>query len=417
MTAHSQLVGGSTAGRRLACPGSYQLTQSLPPSADRPSEYAEEGTFAHSVMDHLMRTRMDFFNDAEPRDYSGVAGALLGKTFHDRVLTQDHLDSMILPALEALKELEAHYGGGFRVAAVEFRVRFPNLPGAFGTCDLVLVSDDRAIVVDWKFGQGVPVLAVYDHGDSETLNPQLMYYLAAAINTRRTTFQGRDLIIAIVQPRTSEPLTHTEVSRRDLKLFREDMENAVVAALNRDPPLSKGEHCRWCPAKITCPLWTMPVMGLAEAIGDEVYTPDKLPDLFPNYGDYLAKAKALVDLLAMYSKEVNEQLHAYLEEGGQVPGWRLKAKVKQRQWVDPAIVVPALEALGFETEDIFQAKLQTFQAADRAAKRLGVTIPDNLRVAPETDETTVCPTNDPAPLVDHHRAVEDLAAALKLIAK
>ena len=44
-------------------------------------------------------------------------------------------------------------------------------------------------------------------------------------------------------------------------MFREDMENAVSAAIDRDPPLSKGEHCRWCPAKVACPLWTGPILG------------------------------------------------------------------------------------------------------------------------------------------------------------
>ena len=46
------------------------------------------------------------------------------------------------------------------------------------------------------------------------------------------------------------------------------------------------------------------------------------------------RAKHLVDMLTLYKKEVDEQLHAYLEDGGKVPGWRLKAKVKQRQWID-----------------------------------------------------------------------------------
>ena len=58
MTKHSSVVGGSTAARLLNCPGSFQRSQALPPSADVPSEYAEEGTAMHAVMDALMRARM-----------------------------------------------------------------------------------------------------------------------------------------------------------------------------------------------------------------------------------------------------------------------------------------------------------------------------------------------------------------------
>ena len=133
------------------------------------------------------------------------------------------------------------------------------------------------------------------------------------------------------------------------------------------------------------------------------------------YGAYLARAKSLTDMLAMFSKEVNEQLHAYLEDGGQVPGWRLKDKVKNRQWIDDTTVEHALEDIGFDTKDIYQRKLVTFAAADATAKRLGVVIPDHLRVAPPTTETTVCRTDDPAPPVERKVAIEEFASALKAL--
>ena len=55
----------------------------------------------------------------------------------------------------------------------------------------------------------------------------------------------------------------------------------------------------------------------------------------------------LVDSLAMLKKEIDEQMHSYLEAGGVIPGWRLKAKAKQRQWVDPDVVNNELTKLGF----------------------------------------------------------------------
>jgi len=57
MSKHSAIVGGSTAGRLLACPASLARTRALPPSADAPSEYAEEGTAMHEVMATLMTGR------------------------------------------------------------------------------------------------------------------------------------------------------------------------------------------------------------------------------------------------------------------------------------------------------------------------------------------------------------------------
>ena len=58
MSQHSAIVGGSTAGRLLNCPASLAAIRALPPTADQPSEYAEEGSAMHEVMYLLMRERM-----------------------------------------------------------------------------------------------------------------------------------------------------------------------------------------------------------------------------------------------------------------------------------------------------------------------------------------------------------------------
>jgi len=130
------------------------------------------------------------------------------------------------------------------------------------------------------------------------------------------------------------------------------------------------------------------------------------------YGDYLAKAKDLADLAAIFKKEVDEQLHAYLEDGGSVPGWKLKAKAKLRQWVDDETVDRELTRLGFDEDEIWEQKLVTFAKAEKSAKQLGVKIPDHLRVAPPSNETTVTRADDPAPPVNRALAIDQFRAAL-----
>jgi hypothetical protein len=417
MAKHSSIVGGSTAARLLNCPGSYQATLKLPPSADISSEYAEEGTAMHAVMTRLMEARMlrEKTPDKPPRGMHAMAREMIGQTFHDRALTQEHVDTMVLPALDALAELEKAYGGGFEVAGVELHVAFPGVPGAFGTCDLILRSFGGGIVlhVDWKFGQGVGVKALYRDEQGETVNAQLLYYCAGAINSCKPLYSGvSKLAVAIIQPRAAEPLTHTPITRKEVRFFIEDIKNAVVAALDYNPPRQKGEHCRFAPCKIDCPLWTGPMLQIAglTPLPRDVVRSDS-DDITP-YGHYLSRAKTLVDILSLYGKEVNDQLHAYLSAGGLVPGWRLKAKVKQRQWIDEDTVENALARLGFARDEIWQNKLQTFASADATAKRLGVQIPDNLRVAPPSTETTVCQTDDPAPVLARPVVVEAFAKAL-----
>jgi hypothetical protein len=258
MSKHSAIVGGSTAGRLLNCPASLAAIRALPTSADQPSEYAEEGTAMHAVMDYLMIQRA---HGATSLNIS----ASLGKVFHDRPLTNEHLDTMIRPALEQLAQLEEDHAESdpFEVVGVEQRVTFPGVPGAFGTVDLILRNSRFAILADWKFGQGVGVQAEYPDGEGTIVNPQLMYYAAAALKTRPRLFAGRRIIVAIVQPRSAQPLSHTEITRHEIKNFVQDMHNSVLAAVDRDPPMRKGEHCRWAPCKVNCPLWTGPLLDLA----------------------------------------------------------------------------------------------------------------------------------------------------------
>lgn len=408
---HSDIVGGSTAERLLSCPGSWQATAALPRSlTSRTSEYAELGTAMHEAMAmHMRCLASDWAVSANPLPSVGVK-------VHDRQLTQEHFDTMIDPALAALAELEAAYSsrpGSFQVVGVEKSVRFPGIPGAFGTCDLIMRSPTTVLHVDWKFGAGVGVSALYrDPDGGERVNAQLMFYLVGAMHTYRRLYDdGRNLVVAVIQPRAERPLTYVTVSRKEVRWFREDLERAVAVALTRDAPRHRGEHCRFAPCKTTCPLWTGPLLDLS-ALGVAPPPPEPSRE-HTDYGDYLAYAKALVDIVSGLKSEIDAQMHAYLEAGGHVPGWRLKAKRKDRQWVSRDVVEPALEALGFKQHEIWRSELVTFGKADATAKRLGVKIPEHLRVAPPTNETTLAPTDDPAPVVDKALALEQFSSALK----
>lgn len=410
---HSVIVGGSSAGRILFCPASYQEQLRLP---DRmlggTSSFAEEGTAMHAVMEHLF----------QPGNEDITPESLIGKRFHDRDLTFEHVETMINPALDALDELCEAYGGGFEVyGSPETEVHFPGIPGAFGTIDLTLVNETHVILADWKFGAGVGVKAVYsDPSMGDYVNPQLAFYLTAALNTLPPkTFAKRKLVVAVIQPREpmGDTLTHTEVKRAEVRAFREALTEAVVEALGRNPHRERGPHCAFQACRATCSLWTGPVLD-ATALG--VVKPVAPVPGAPadEFGTYLANAKRLLDLVKPMSGEIDTQIHRYLEAGGVVPGYRLKDKVLDRKWTDPAKVAPVLKGLGFKDEEIYQPKkLVTFKIADAAAKRLGVEIPAELRPRPVSSETTVTTVDDAAPPASRGAALTAFGQSLKAIAE
>jgi len=175
---HSNIVGGSTAKRVINCPGSVALVQKMPPKPS--SKYADEGTLLHNVMAELIMSE-------EPPEY------YIGTRYEDQILTLELVEEKIRPALRALDIIDPEQK--MEIEA-ETRVGFGDLlPGVFGSTDLIGRLGNRAIVLDWKFGDGVMV--------EVEENPQLMFYAAAAMRTPEAqwAFEGvTEIECVIVQP-------------------------------------------------------------------------------------------------------------------------------------------------------------------------------------------------------------------------
>ena len=73
----------------------------------------------------------------------------------------------------------------------------------------------------------------------------MMFYTAAAMNSAPGFYKGKkNLVGAIIQPRSDTPLSHTVITRQEIKWFVEDLQNAVVKALRARS--AAGAKARWC---------------------------------------------------------------------------------------------------------------------------------------------------------------------------
>ena len=155
---HSNIVGGSTAKRVIKCPGSVKLCQQVPPKPS--SSYADAGTLLHSAIAQMLGT------DAKTDD-------VIGSEYNGIELTTELFEDKLVPAVQALNAIDPNQELEY---AVEQTVSFGDLlPGVFGSCDIIGRLGDRAVILDWKFGDGVAVEAEE--------NQQLMFYAAAAMRT------------------------------------------------------------------------------------------------------------------------------------------------------------------------------------------------------------------------------------------
>ena len=355
---HSNIVGGSTAKRVISCPGSVKLVQKMPPQPS--SKYADEGTLLHDTIAdvlHHLKT---------PEDY-------LGRTHNEQVLTQELIDDKLHVALKLLDEVDPNQE---MVYEVEQRVGFGDiLPGVFGSTDLIGRIGSRAIVLDWKFGDGVAVDA--------TENPQLMFYAAAAMRTPASmwAFEGADEIeCIIIQP---PAIRRWVTTPKRIAEFEQQLVAAVKTAMKPDAPLMHGDHCRWCAAKPICPRMTGAVDRALKA------SLENLPA--ETIGKYLQNA----DLLEQWIADLRALAHRMLENNTPVPGYKLVAKRATRQWTDGTDAQAWLTSQGL---DPYAQKMISPAAAEKLLKKRKTALPDDLVVAVSSGNT-MAPESDPRPAV------------------
>ena len=356
---HSRIVGGSTAKRVINCPGSVALVDKMPPQPS--SSYADEGTLLHDTIADIL-------------DKGGKPADHLGRKHNDVVLTQDLIDDKLWLALDALDEIDPK---GEMEYAVESRVGFGDLlPDVFGSTDLLGRIGRRAVVLDWKFGDGVAV--------SAEENPQLLFYAAAAMRTPETqwVFKDADAIeLIIVQPPSIKRWLTTPAR---VAAFEQELVAAVKVALKPDAPLAAGDHCRWCAAKPVCPLMTGAVDRMVKA------KMEALP------AEQIAHYLAQVPMIEAFIKDLQQLAHGMLEEGQPVPGWKLVPKRATRKWIaDEGKVAAWLESQGVTP---YVKKLPTITDVEKVLKKAKVELPAELAPAVSTG-STLAPESDPRPAV------------------
>jgi hypothetical protein len=255
------------------------------------------------------------------------------------------------------------------------------LPGVFGSADLVGRIGDTAIVLDWKFGDGVDV-AVEE-------NPQAMFYAAAAMRTPKVAwaFKGVTHIdCVIVQPTAARPVKWWRTTPDRIRAFERQLFAAVKEALGPDPSMQTGDHCRWCAAKPVCPLLTGAV---DRAMKTSLQNIDAA-----RLGEMLEQAPLIENYLA----EVRALAQHMLEEGVPVPGFKLVQKRAIRQWVNDDEAQVALARLGLDDTELTVTKLVSPAQAEKALKKRKLALPGELVVAVSTG-STLAPESDPRPAV------------------
>lgn len=213
------LLGGSSASRWMACPGSVKLIASLPRQPGGAA--ANRGTMLHEMVGRVI-------NGASPE-------SLVGKVHESVVLTAVDAKTALLPAAAAYRRFTALVEN----AKLEVRVKLGAYVG--GTADIIGHRKGIGYVGDFKFGAGIVPVAS---------NPQLMLYAAGALAQKLMPAHTVVIRLAIIQPAARRVLEEDEVPVKRVREFGHEVRRIAKIALAPGAALVPGDkQCEWCPAE------------------------------------------------------------------------------------------------------------------------------------------------------------------------
>jgi hypothetical protein len=360
----------------MACPGSVQLSETIP-QHDTTTKYAAEGTAAHEVAEMSLRTGVD------PEMYVGkkIDGITVTKEMALAVGVYVDKVNTLAKSLGAEPKLEVQFSLG----------RLNPKEPMFGTADCVVYDEltGHLHVLDYKHGRGVVVEAVD--------NPQLQYYALGAV--LELGVKPREITVWIIQPRAP----HKDGVVRDwsfdwehLVAFRHELMTAAYRTRDEDPPLSVGDHCRFCPASAICPAQKEHALTVVQDAFVEA-EPPALPGPETLTKEEIEIVLAQADHLMAWLRDVKSYAHEQLEQGHEVEGWKLITKKGNRTWADPEVAKQILrEDFKFKVKEITSTKLLSPSQIEALLRRRGEQLPEGLVYRAEKGYNMV-EASDPRP--------------------
>ena len=360
------LLSPSSSHRWIVCPPSARLTEN---HGDTVSEYASEGSQAHSVAESKLKHRL---------------GMTKQTPVHGDAEMDEHTDDYIAFVLEQFEGLTDPK------VFVEQKVDCSRyIPECSGTCDALIVSDGILHIIDLKYGRGVKV-------DAED-NDQLRIYALGALQMFDCLYPVSIIRMSIFQPRLGNCSTW-EVSRDELERWAEEvLKPAAELAWNGGGDYKAGSHCQFCKARAECRERAKANLELAAYDFIE-------PALLEN--DEIAVILGKLDELVSWAGDVKEYALAEALKGVEFDGWKVVEGRSNRKYADEAAVAETVKKIGL---DPYEHKILGITAMTSllGKKRFEETL-GGLIYKPEGKPTLV-PETDKRQKININTAADDFA--------
>ena len=360
------ILSASSANRWLHCPPSARLGESY---EDKGSDYAAEGTDAHSLCEYKLRQALGQKAKNPTKKLS-----LYSEEMED---CATGYATYILEQVEAAKQTCAD-----PVVLIEQRVDFSRwVEHGFGTADCIVIADGTLRICDYKHGLGILV--------SAEDNPQMKCYALGALELFDGIYDIDTVSMTIYQPRRQN-ISTCELSKDELYSWAEEVLKPTAAlAFAGDGNYLCGEWCGFCKAKHEC-------RARAEANLSLAQHDFKLPPLLEDTEIEVILSR--VDELVAWASDIKEYALHQAVSGKEWNGWKLVEGRSNRKYSNEAAVIQAGSEAGF---DPYEKKLLGITALQ---KLLGKTRFDELLtglIEKPQGKPTLVPESDKRPAMNN----------------
>jgi hypothetical protein len=326
------LLGASSSHKWLNCTPSAKMEDAL---VEVTSSYAEEGTTAHEYAELLIQKALNAERPAVLLE--GIAKIKASKWYNSEfeAYVQDYVD-YALNLMTQAKNVDPN-----ALCLTEKKLCFDwFVPEGFGTGDLTIYANRRAVILDLKFGKGVRVDA--------TDNPQLKLYALGFLQEYYNVLEVDSFTLIIFQPRLEHESVF-EISTAELvKWGQEEVIPKSREAMEGTGETRIGEWCRFCKAKHRC-----------NAMIKEFDVLEDIAKKNPNTTDMNVINRVIQtgEHVATFISHVRGIALSMALAGNPPDGFKAVAGVAKRAFKDDEEVAELLEEAGFKEQDIYKRKL------------------------------------------------------------
>lgn len=360
------ILSASSSHRWLNCPPSARLCETY---EDKGSDYAAEGTDAHSLCEYKLRKALGM-GAVDPSEHL---------TWYNEEMEDcaNGYAAYIMELVEAAKETCAD-----PVVLIEQRVDFSRwVEQGFGTSDAIIISDGTLRVIDYKHGLGVLVEA-----DN---NPQMMCYALGALELFDAIYDINSVAMTVYQPRRQNVSTF-EMSKDDLYRWAEEvLKPTAELAFAGDGNFLCGEWCGFCKAKHEC-------RARAEANLLLAQYDFKLPPLLEDSEIEVILSRA--DQLVSWVNDIKEYALQQAISGKDWTGFKLVEGRSNRRYTDEAAVTQAVTNAGF---DPYERKLLGITAMQKLLGKSRFEELLSAYIEKPQGKPTLVPESDKRPIMNN----------------